>query len=748
VGRRHSLHVTMRGPGGSAGRPPQSRAGGHGWLLWAVVVLAIAVPTLASATAPVRGAARPASASPSAAPALPAERVLPLPAGNLPPGGAGLACPRVSSVAAASCTNFGSAAAVATPPAPSPAWHRLNTTVAPSPRVGADLVYDASDGYVLLFGGSNASSFTPLCQVGCAVAYNDTWVFRNGSWLELHIPSPSPRLGASIAYDAADGYVVLFGGQEWCGTAPCSVTSQTWTYHAGVWKQLAIPAPPARFDAPFSYDPLDRSVVLFGGVLATGAVANDTWAYYGGAWFSIPTRGPPPDAYQESMTYDAADGYLLLVGTASSIQAGLSANVSWAYRAGHWQIVPTETSPPFLWGAWVAYDPQLGYVLLEGEQVSAAEGGPINATWGYFGGNWTYVPTPTPSLRLGLSSLAYDPAEEELLGFGGQQWPNGTAPSVLLNDTWAFAAPPLALSMAITAVPQGVCAATASDCPAGTNMTRVTLKLHTVYETAEQAALGGLPTAPLIAAPNFTFVPWGSMRVSSNLTLVAPALTCSDPFGYTGLCDQNTTVVTEPDGRLGLAWQWSTNPFRDQMLVRARWSAAFTVLVTNPPFGTVAVDACITEQCVIFGSGAISRGGSGVGNYSWIDFSPYDNVSRQQVSFPLGTVTVEGPSGPPPPPPATVLPPPPPPVRPPPPELPVVPPPANPTSVAAPPTGGSAVATLGPVAAGALAAGFTRVPIKRKLAMGVVATSGLFPGVAWSKRRDDKKDGSRRRGAV
>ena len=60
------------------------------------------------------------------------------------------------------------------------------------------MAYDAADGYVLLFGGSPQS---------------DTWEFQAGVWTKLFPSrSPAPRSATSIVYDVADSSVLLFGG--------------------------------------------------------------------------------------------------------------------------------------------------------------------------------------------------------------------------------------------------------------------------------------------------------------------------------------------------------------------------------------------------------------------------------------------------------------------------------------------------------------------------------------------------------
>src|SRR5438552_16504735 len=79
-----------------------------------------------------------------------------------------------------------------------------NVTAAISPplRWVASIAYDAADGYVSLFGGIKSPEIL-----------GDTWKFLGGIWTEIgKSPGPSPCATSAIAYDAVDGYVILFGG--------------------------------------------------------------------------------------------------------------------------------------------------------------------------------------------------------------------------------------------------------------------------------------------------------------------------------------------------------------------------------------------------------------------------------------------------------------------------------------------------------------------------------------------------------
>ena len=65
-----------------------------------------------------------------------------------------------------------------------------------------------------------------------------------------------------MAYDAAIGQLVLFGGTSSNGT----VLNDTWTYNGTTWTQLSpLTSPSARSDFSMAYDPAMGQLVLFGG---------------------------------------------------------------------------------------------------------------------------------------------------------------------------------------------------------------------------------------------------------------------------------------------------------------------------------------------------------------------------------------------------------------------------------------------------------------------------------------------------
>ncbi len=141
-------------------------------------------------------------------------------------------------------------------------WTQMFPSTSPPPRFDASLAYDAADGYALLFGGFGSNSL------------DDTWKFSAGTWTQLAPPSsPSARSSSSIAYDAADGSVLLFGG---AGGA-----RGTWEFAAGSWNQLfSATSPSPRYRAPITYDAGDGYVLLFWGQDSSSQMPlGDTWKF-------------------------------------------------------------------------------------------------------------------------------------------------------------------------------------------------------------------------------------------------------------------------------------------------------------------------------------------------------------------------------------------------------------------------------------------------------------------------------------
>ena len=238
-------------------------------------------------------------------------------------------------------------------------WEHLTPTPHPSARYGSTLVWDAADGYMLLFGG--------VSRAGNAL--NDTWAFRNGTWTRIHSTvSPPPRGNFAMAYDPADQEVVLFGG-----AIPATTTyyGDTWAFHQGEWLELsADPSPGPRAGSAMAYDGADGYLILFGGTedyQCATCDLEDTWKFSAGEWTILVPFAPLGPRYGDGLTYDSALGAVLLFGGWN--QDGDCPVVSgdtWEFSGGQWTRLITSSAPSARAGEGLADDPNLSGALLFG----------------------------------------------------------------------------------------------------------------------------------------------------------------------------------------------------------------------------------------------------------------------------------------------------------------------------------------------------------------------------------------------
>lgn len=296
----------------------------------------------------------------------------------------------------------------------------------PSPRSGSAVTYDARDGYVLLFGGQNSTS-----------QYNDTWSYQNRTWTKIASGSgPSPRAGAAIAYDANCQCAVLYGGLS--GNRS---DSDTWEYQDGVWTNLTAKigtAPGGLAWASLAYDAETGELVLFGGYGGTTSnpsaysYVNGTWLLPGnlsGTWTLTAQTGGPGPRDEATLVYDPSLKYVVLFGG----QNGTTAlGDTWLLKDQdqEWTSVISSVVPPEA-GAAADYDDALGAVVLFGGSDGSTY---LNTTWILQQKTWSLAwAWPGPTQRT-LAGGAYDPLQDVLVLFGGRVSPTGAS----LKDTWVF----------------------------------------------------------------------------------------------------------------------------------------------------------------------------------------------------------------------------------------------------------------------------------------------------------------------
>jgi hypothetical protein len=334
---------------------------------------------------------------------------------------------------------------------------------APGPTA-VSLVWDALDGYVLALApnitGNYSSTMANLSSP------SQTWTFLGGVWTELHpATAPSSRGFAAMAYDASDGYVLLFGGVPTYGyCAPYPVTNQpgqpyyncyndTWRYAGGTWTNITDRvhrSPPRYFDGTNGYQTGPQLVydALDGYALLYGENNSQTWSFSRDVWTNLTASSGSSPGVDGSMAYDASDGYVLYFGgeaAGASASPFAGSSDTWEFAHGSWTNVsnPNAIQPSPRSFASMTFDAATGQVLLFGG-VSETSGVFLNffETWSYSGGvfgtlgTWNDLPSvggPTP--RFG-AQFVYDPSDNESVLFGGAAIATLTDSVSTYRDTW------------------------------------------------------------------------------------------------------------------------------------------------------------------------------------------------------------------------------------------------------------------------------------------------------------------------
>jgi len=276
--------------------------------------------------------------------------------------------------------------------------------------------------------------FTTTEVVGTGAAAKVELLKGITDWKDLS-PSASPvaREGPAAAFSSYGNRTVLFGGyngmylNELADTWEFDYPTNTWTMYS------PSPYPIGREYGRMSYDPVQKVVVLFGGLngSAPDTYLGDTWEYnvVSRTWTETDPAGPLMSA--SAMTYDAGAKMHIMVGrnyTSNLFQ-------TWAYdaSANTWTL-KTTGGPVSRTGHSVSYHAQLQKtVLFGGFDDSVPPGTLLGDTWeyDYAGNTWSQIITAGPSARQ-AHSMTYRPASTSVLLFGGRD------AGGMLQDTWRY----------------------------------------------------------------------------------------------------------------------------------------------------------------------------------------------------------------------------------------------------------------------------------------------------------------------
>jgi len=299
-----------------------------------------------------------------------------------------------------------------------------NPNCGPSDRRSAGYAYDPAAGYILMFGGYEATYGWYY--------YQDTWEYSHGNWTELSPTQSPPAMGAqAMAYDPNLHAVLLFGG-----VAYGESFNQTWAFSNGNWTEInTTSAPSARFSPAMAFDENSGDMILYGGDYAPSLNVDvglgDTWEFNGLNWVQLNPTVSPPARFPGEMAWDPADESIVLFGgwnTTGGANPSFYYNDTWEFSAGNWKQVTTSTAPSARTLTALATVPG-GVLLFGGSDATTV----FNDTWFFAGGNWTQLSVgAVPGDRTG-AMLAYDAADQAAILFGGVNH------GVWLADTFSLA---------------------------------------------------------------------------------------------------------------------------------------------------------------------------------------------------------------------------------------------------------------------------------------------------------------------
>lgn len=312
------------------------------------------------------------------------------------------------------------------------AWHPAgNGEKAPSPsgRTGAAMVYDANHRQTLLFGGFSESQ---AGDEGEGHYPNALWAWNGKSWRKLILPdgAPQPR-GRDVphlAYDAARGRVVMFGGRREQNGQTAELLSDVWEWDGKAWHEFENTGLPGLIHGVAGFDSQRRHVFVYGGI--DGAGLSRKLREWDGTRWVVRDNAGPEDYFAGGGMVDSTGELILMTipQKASSSTVLPPATCTWKWKDGSW--IEAETGPPFgnLQATASSPDGTL-YFYQSGEESWLKE--PIMYERSAVG-VWSQVPMRvSPGLRRGATA-SYDPRRHRMVLFGGRP------PDQFLGDTWEF----------------------------------------------------------------------------------------------------------------------------------------------------------------------------------------------------------------------------------------------------------------------------------------------------------------------
>ena len=294
------------------------------------------------------------------------------------------------------------------------------------------MAYDPVRQRVVMFGGLQHQEGL-LSEPKAALG--DTWEWDGKKWFRRHPrTSPSPRMGAGMAFDPVRKKILLFGGARG-GASTSGMLSDTWEWDGQDWKQLFPKnSPSARWYMQMAWDKGNKNILLFGGGLSFKTIGgfrpqNDSWLWDGKNWSQVLTKTVPPARVGGGLAHCQRSNKLVLFGGGTGW--GLVPNDTWEWSGNDW-ILKKVLAPTRRGLHGMASVPGRGTVVIHGGETDFKSVG--DETWEWDGQKWQQLkPLAKPGLRLDSRLVSFD-ARQEVVLFG-----NGVGHGTThLRDTWVW----------------------------------------------------------------------------------------------------------------------------------------------------------------------------------------------------------------------------------------------------------------------------------------------------------------------
>ena len=209
-------------------------------------------------------------------------------------------------------------------------WTAVSVPTRPSFRRGHSMGADAARGQVVMFGG-----------VGFLGVSGDTWYLDAAGWHAAASGGPGLLSDAVMGYDPVRGTLLMFGGID----DNLVLHNETWAWNGTRWEDHSGPAsarPLARAGAGMAYDAARGRLLMFGGGDGIRGTQTDLWEWgrydlgrFIEGWVLVDTDASPSPRRDHAMFPEAnGAGVVVAGGVGPTLSANAVLGDSWSLR---WQ---------------------------------------------------------------------------------------------------------------------------------------------------------------------------------------------------------------------------------------------------------------------------------------------------------------------------------------------------------------------------------------------------------------------------